>query len=151
MTTMLAELLSSISATRRILKVAASFTDMAGYSHPHSYLRLANGHVLATFQHAHHGNGEGQMANTDMGNLGATGGRVEIDDQGNVIRSANSADPAFQEALLTPLQSARPPRTGSSRVDQLLHALRGYFSLPDVSGVASLRSQVAQDGVVRHR
>ena len=30
-------------------KVATSFTDMAGYMHPHSYLRLPNGHVLATF------------------------------------------------------------------------------------------------------
>src|SRR5260370_21659898 len=36
-------------------QVAASFTEMAGYMHPHSYLRLPNGHVLATFQHAHHG------------------------------------------------------------------------------------------------
>ena len=36
-------------------KTVTSFTDMAGYMHPHSYLRLPNGHVLATFQHAHHG------------------------------------------------------------------------------------------------
>ena len=36
-------------------KIAASFTDMAGYMHPHSYLRLPNGHVLATFQHSHDG------------------------------------------------------------------------------------------------
>ena len=36
-------------------KMAASFTDMAGYMHPHSYLRLPNGHVLATFQHSHDG------------------------------------------------------------------------------------------------
>jgi len=35
-------------------KVVTSFTDMAGYMHPHSYLRLPNGNVLATFQHAHH-------------------------------------------------------------------------------------------------
>jgi hypothetical protein len=32
-----------------------SFADMAGYMHPHSYVRLPNGNVLATFQHAHHG------------------------------------------------------------------------------------------------
>ncbi len=30
-------------------KVETSFTDMAGYMHPHSFLRLPNGHVLATF------------------------------------------------------------------------------------------------------
>ncbi len=75
-------------------KVATSFTDMAGYMHPHSYLRLPNGHVLATFQHAHHGSTTEPM--------GKTGGLVEIDDQGNVIRSASNADPAFAGALLTP-------------------------------------------------
>jgi hypothetical protein len=34
-------------------KIASSFTDMAGFMHPHSFLRLPNGHVLATFQHSH--------------------------------------------------------------------------------------------------
>jgi len=67
-------------------KTVTSFTDMAGYMHPHSYLRLPNGHVLATFQHVHHGESEGQM--------GGSGGLVEIDDQGTVVRSASSDDPA---------------------------------------------------------
>lgn len=75
-------------------KISASFTDMAGYMHPHSYLRLPNGHVLAAFQHSHHA----EMQNS----VGKSGGLVEIDDQGNVIRSASSADPAFPDALLTP-------------------------------------------------
>ena len=74
-------------------KVAASFTDMAGYMHPHSYLRLPNGHVLATFQHAH------DSMNPEA--LGKHGGLVEIDDTGKIIRSASSADPAFPDALLT--------------------------------------------------
>jgi 56kDa selenium binding protein (SBP56) len=75
-------------------RVATSFTDMAGYMHPHSYLRLPNGHVLATFQHSHdHMNAE---------SLGKSGGLVEIDDTGKIIRSASSADPAFPDALLTP-------------------------------------------------
>jgi len=30
-------------------KVVTSFTEMAGYMHPHSYLRLPNGNVLAQF------------------------------------------------------------------------------------------------------
>jgi hypothetical protein len=75
-------------------KIVTSFTDMDGYMHPHSYLRLPNGHVLASFQHNHHGEMEGQM--------GGSGGLVEIDDQGKVIRSASSADPEFPSALLTP-------------------------------------------------
>jgi hypothetical protein len=75
-------------------KVVTSFTDMDGYMHPHSYLRLPNGHVLAAFQHRHPGNSEDQM--------GQSGGLVEIDDQGKVIRSASSADAAFPDALLNP-------------------------------------------------
>jgi hypothetical protein len=74
-------------------KIVTSFTDMGGYMHPHSYLRLPNGHVLATFQHAHHGM---------PGETGATGGLVEIDDSGKVVHTASSADPAFPNALLTP-------------------------------------------------
>jgi hypothetical protein len=75
-------------------KIATSFTDMAGYMHPHSYVRLPNGHVLAAFQHAHHGGNQEPV--------GKAGGLVEIDDQGKVIRSASNADPAFAGALLTP-------------------------------------------------
>jgi hypothetical protein len=37
-----------------------------------------------------------------QGQMGATGGLVEIDDGGHVIRSASSADPAFADALLMP-------------------------------------------------
>jgi hypothetical protein len=76
-------------------KIAASFTDRDGYMHPHSFVRLPNGHVLATFQHSH-----ASMMKT--GQHGGSGGLVEIDDQGNVIRSGSSADPAFPDALLEP-------------------------------------------------
>jgi hypothetical protein len=40
-------------------------------------VRLPNGHVLATFQHAHHDATEEP--------IGKTGGLVEIDDAGKVI------------------------------------------------------------------
>jgi hypothetical protein len=75
-------------------KVAGSFTDMGGFSHPHSFLRLPNGHVLASFQHMQHAGGATRM--------GSSGGLVEIDDQGHVIRAVSSADPAFPDALLMP-------------------------------------------------
>ncbi|MBV8496829.1 MAG: hypothetical protein JO361_08615 [Gammaproteobacteria bacterium] len=75
-------------------KIVTSFTDMAGYMHPHSYVRLPNGHVLATFQHQHHEGSHGADARN--------GGLVEIDDAGNVVRSSSSADPAFAAALLWP-------------------------------------------------
>ena len=75
-------------------KIVTSFTDMGGYMHPHSYLRLPNGHVLVSFQHAH--------ANMGKQEIGGSGGLVEIDDQGQVIRSASTAAPAFPNALLEP-------------------------------------------------
>ena len=100
-------------------KVATSFTDMAGYMHPHSFLRLPNGHVLATFQHAHHGQSEGH--------IGASGGLVEIDDQGNVIRASSNADPAFPDALLTPY---------------------GLVVLPELDRAVSTNSSMHQDDIL---
>jgi hypothetical protein len=82
-------------------KTVTSFTDMDGYAHPHSFLRLPNGHVLASFQHSHHG--------MHSGSQGESGGLVEIDDTGKVIRSASNADPAFPDALLTPYSLAVLP------------------------------------------
>jgi hypothetical protein len=75
-------------------KVVTSFTDMAGYMHPHSFLRLPNGHVLASFQHMAHTGSDMQMGNA--------GGLVEIDDRGRVVRSASTADPGLPDALLMP-------------------------------------------------
>jgi hypothetical protein len=101
-------------------KVSTSFTDMGGYSHPHSYLRLPNGHVLSSFQHAHHGNPAGSMA--------TTGGLVEIDDMGKLIRSASNADAAFPGALLTPYSLVVLPEVdrvvssnSSMHLDSILH------------------------------
>ncbi|HEY0340552.1 MAG TPA: hypothetical protein VGC34_07100, partial [Steroidobacteraceae bacterium] len=65
--------------------------------HPHSFLRLPNGHVLASFQHMHH-----PGIDMPMDALGGSGGLVEIDDRGNVIRSVSTADPAWPDALLMP-------------------------------------------------
>ena len=100
-------------------KVATSFTDMAGYMHPHSFLRLPNGHVLATFQHAHHRQSEGQ--------IGTSGGLVEIDDQGKVIRASSNADPAFPDALLTPY---------------------GLVVLPELDRVVSTNSSMHQEDIL---
>ena len=75
-------------------KTVTSFTDMAGYMHPHSFVRLPNGNVLATFQHEHHARSGTQA--------GKSGGLVEIDDAGKVVRSASTSDAAFPGALLMP-------------------------------------------------
>jgi hypothetical protein len=88
-------------------KVRTRFEDLGGFSHPHSFLRLPNGHVLASFQvegHGmHHGTGS-EAAVMDMGEVGIApgthGGLVEIDDAGALVRAASTADPARPEELL---------------------------------------------------
>lgn len=84
--------------------VRARFHDLAGFSHPHSFLRLPNGHILASFQfegafhHAagpHDGPGEDPAAKR-----GAHGGIVEIDDDGRAIRAAATADAAHADSPL---------------------------------------------------
>jgi hypothetical protein len=93
---------------------------MAGYMHPHSYVRLSDGNVLVTFQHEHHG--------TDGGGMAATGGLVEIDDTGKVIRSASGADPTFAGALLTPYS---------------------LVVLPSLDRIVSTNSSMHDDGIFR--
>jgi len=80
-------------------KIAASFTDLGGYSHPHSFLRLPNGHVLVSFQHMHH---PGMDMSMPMTGMGTTGGLVEIDNQGHLVRAASTADPELHDAMLMP-------------------------------------------------
>lgn len=82
-------------------KVVTSFTDLGGFAHPHSYLRLPNGHVLASFQHDHA---------TMGGTRGKTGGLVEIDDAGKLVRAVSNADPAFADNLLMPYSLAVLPQ-----------------------------------------
>jgi hypothetical protein len=38
-------------------RIANSFTNVAGYMHPHSFLRLTDQNILSTFQHGHDGGG----------------------------------------------------------------------------------------------
>jgi hypothetical protein len=88
----------------------AAFGDLDGFSHPHSFLRLPNGHVLASFQvEGHMGHGSGRETDshamatpvTDAGaQPGVHGGLVEIDDEGRVVRSVSTADPARPDDLL---------------------------------------------------
>ena len=91
--------------------VHAAFGDLEGFSHPHSFLRLPNGHVLASFQvegHMEHGSDREAdhsqamaMPMTDAGTQpGVHGGLVEIDDEGRAVRSASTADPSRPDDLL---------------------------------------------------
>jgi hypothetical protein len=76
--------------TPRTPRILTSFGDVAGFSHPHSFIRLANGHVLATFQYR-----AGSTPNV-------TGGLVEMDERGTPIRSAPARDTAITDTQLFP-------------------------------------------------
>ena len=75
-------------------RLAGSFGDAGPYSHPHSYARLPNGNVLATFQRSggHH----------------ATGGLVELDTAGRMVRATSAASAA--DSGIRPYSLAILPR-----------------------------------------
>jgi hypothetical protein len=118
---------------------AGSFKSLAGYSMPHSFARLPNGNVLATFQYPDHG---GHMA------MGAkTGGLVEIDDTGKMVRSVSNADPAFADEGLLPYGLAVLPEidrvivTNSPMGDDFLLTSNTYqlFRLSDLRLLGTYR------------
>lgn len=65
------------------------FTSLDGYSYPHSFARLPDGDVVATFQ------SEGDV-------YAPPGGLVKFDSKGNVIASASSRTPEIPDSLNWP-------------------------------------------------
>ena len=78
--------------------VAMSFREVGGFSNPHSFARLPNGHVLATFMHTLDPGGTGHE--NVHGDGHRVGGLVEMDASGRFVRAASGADPAFPGAVL---------------------------------------------------
>ena len=78
-------------------RIAAQFQDRAGYSFPHSFVRLPNGDVLSTFQ-------------SQGGALAADGGLVELRNNGSVVRSASALDPAVDKDVIWPYSMAVAPQ-----------------------------------------
>ena len=64
-------------------RLARQFGDVEGYTHPHSFLRLPDGHVLATFQMRHGPDGM------------KPGGLVELTPAGEVVRSRSADTPGL--------------------------------------------------------
>jgi hypothetical protein len=89
----------------RTPRILTSFGDRAGFSHPHTYVRLASGNVLATFQYKADSAAPLPAAGHDgmsMGGDHTTGGLVEMDERGNVIRSASASDAAIRDKQIFP-------------------------------------------------
>jgi hypothetical protein len=72
-------------------RLAGEFGSFEGYLHPHTFFRLPNGNVLATFQYR-----GGHDAKAPAGGL------VEINDRGKMLRSGSAGDPAAQAELIRP-------------------------------------------------
>lgn len=72
-------------------RIVAAFGDLDGYTHPHTFVRMANGHVLATFQY--HGGHDPKSQG---------GGLVEVDDSGRMLRAASAIDPAISGEPIRP-------------------------------------------------
>lgn len=84
---------------------AGAFTNLGGFAMPHSFVRLPNGNVLATFQHTeqHAGHHTGSAMPV------MSGGVVEIDDSGKMVRAVSNTDPAFADEGLLPYSLAALP------------------------------------------
>jgi hypothetical protein len=63
--------------------------------HPHSFVRLPNGNVLISFHHKHGERG---------------GGLVEMDNDGDVVRTVSAVDPRVPDVLIRPYSIAVLPR-----------------------------------------
>ena len=100
MITMLAGLLCLTCGIQSIQESQLRSLDMGGFMHPHSFLRLPNGHCprhLPAFA----------QRSKRSEQMGVSGGLVEIDDQGKLIRASSSADAAFPACSADPLQPSR--------------------------------------------
>jgi len=93
-------------------QILTAFDERAGFSHPHTFIRLANGNVLATFQYlSTPGPSGGGAAEAGHGAVhhGAstsversTGGLVEMDERGTVLRSGSASDAAIGNKWIYP-------------------------------------------------
>jgi hypothetical protein len=72
------------------------FTQVGGYFFPHSFVRLSNGHVLATFQ-------------ARSAAYEPPGGLVELDATGQLVRAASAAVPGMDDTLIWPYSLAVLP------------------------------------------
>ena len=88
----------------RAPKLVTSFGEIDGYGHPHTFIRLPNGHVLGAFQYR--GGGHGPKAEG--------GGLVEMDDHGKLFKSGSAVVPMGPGEVIRPYSLVAVP--GADRV-----------------------------------
>ncbi len=111
--------------------VEGHFTEMGDYSHAHSFERLPNGNVLATFQNG-------------LGGKLTTGGLVEMSPTGELVRAASAAVSEFPDVRaysLAPLPHAdRVVTTTTDMWGEIrsAHYLQ-FWRLSDLSVLSTVR------------
>jgi hypothetical protein len=88
-------------------RILASFGDVAGFSHPHTFIRLADGRVLSTFQYRAAAVARGQSGTHAMPDMASpqphlTGGLVEMDERGHPFLSASAVDTSIADRFIYP-------------------------------------------------
>lgn len=101
-------------------RITGSFGSLGGYSFAHSFVRLPGGHVLATFQ------GKGSA-------YAPTGALIELDEEGQVVRSASAADPAVDSSLIWPYSLAVIPEADRVVMSSFVMGLPDWAILPSGS------------------
>ena len=98
-------------------RLDGQFGDVAGMMHPHSFLRLPNGNVLATFQMQHDSLGV------------APGGLAELTDRGGLVRHV-SANGAGVDRRIRPYSAVIIPKL--DRVVTTTTDMNGEAAIPSV-------------------
>lgn len=126
-------------------KSSGRVAQVPGGRKVHSFLRLPNGNVLASYQF-----GDGKVT-------GDPGGLAEFDPQGKLVRSASSRDPAFPDARIRTYALAALPKidrvvTTSSPMDSERAAdVVQVWRLSDLKLLKTLRvPEVAGDSSHRY-
>jgi hypothetical protein len=101
-------------------RLLGSFTELGGFSFPHSFVRLRNGNMLGTFQ----GRGAKNIP---------PGGLVELDRHGRFVRGTSPRAAAFDSAQMRPYSLAVLPaidRVVSTSTDMIITSFpaSGAFS-----------------------
>ena len=141
-------------------RLLTAFGDRAGFSHPHTYWRLDDGTVLATFQYAagnegpapDHQHGGARTSAVARGPIQRTGGLVVMDETGTVVRAASARDTAIGDPRIYPYSALPIPAldrvvsttTNMDEADTI--ATARWIQLWRLSDLALLRSFALEPG-----
>jgi hypothetical protein len=117
-------------------RLARKFGSVGAYSYPHSFVYLSNGNTLATFQYS-------------GGFNHATGGLVEFDPLGRIVRTASAAvpgDPDIRPYSLAVIEKLDRVVTGSADMmgAQVSHVAQ-VWRLSDLSLIKTLQLPAQSD------